>query len=230
MEQNTTPTSEPSQTDNSTTTAKQTRKSKTLASATGTLSVVRYGVPFDTVLGTQERGNGARYPSLAPDHKLTREQLCKLLLGEKGEELLDAHLTAQLNAEMLRLWGTCHNLKDDKLQKLLIFGQSGTATPEEKEAMVERLMHEWLNRFQNPNTRQGTMTPEKLRAKYEKRTLAILEEAKIMRDAYSKQEITKAQAEEQRDTMMAEMTELKEKINAIKEQEARECEAAFNID
>ena len=140
------------------------RQTKTLLSATTSgLTGVRYGVAYELTLGKQERGGECLYPALATPSTMERGDLARLLLGEKGEELLDGYLLKQVNGELLRVWGMIHTAKNAELQVLRDRCERADATAEDRAELVAAMEKLFSHKVDSGSLRSKAKAKQPLR-------------------------------------------------------------------
>mgnify|MGYP003667891295 CR=1 FL=1 len=205
------------------------RQTKTLLSATTSgLTGVRYGVAYELTLGKQERGGECLYPALATPSDLERGDLARLLLGEKGEEELDAYLLKQVNGEMLRVWGMVHTAKNAELQVIRDRCERADATAEDRAELVAAMESLFLHKLNNPHTRESVLTPAKQLVKINKRIVEIKGESQAAVKAFKAGEINEESLASLRLMLTGEAKELLVKQAEINAQEELDVLAAFD--
>ena len=205
------------------------RQTKTLLSATTSgLTGVRYGVAYELTLGKQERGGECLYPALATPSTMERGDLARLLLGEKGEELLDGYLLKQVNGELLRVWGMIHTAKNAELQVLRDRCERADATAEDRAELVAAMEKLFSHKVDNPHTRESVLTPAKQLVKINKRIVEIKGESQAAVKAFKAGEINEESLASLRLTLTGEAKELLVKQAEINAQEELDVLAAFD--
>ena len=205
------------------------RQTRELISATTIgLTGVRYGVAYELTLGKQERGGECLYPALATPSNMERGDLARLLLGEKGEEELDAYLLKQVNAEMLRVWGMVHSAKNTDLQVLRDRCERADATAEDRAELVAAMESLFVRKVDNPHTRESVLTPAKQLVKINKRIVEIKGESQAAVKAFKAGEINEESLAALRLKLTSEAKELLVKQAEINAQEELDVLAAFD--